>query len=307
MDEVIARVKGHRDTLLSGSESQISEALAALTALGSLPEQVLGETFVGLAVDKISKDATLPEQLKRSSRELLRFWQDSLHRWKAMTTTSSDRERSPSLDVAAVPHLTKQREKVMEKLAEALSTAAVRREFSDRQSDKNSSGSPGSLGSGSASLWASKPLKPSLVLAAEIEGVLHSQLEGRKYVAQARSLLYNIKDASNVEFCRSLLEGDFDIRQLPSLSAEDMASSSRNARRAQVRKEAFEAAAVRPASHTVTDKFVCEKCGSNKTAYTQSAAVESCVRSGGEPVETMVTFVTCLACSNAWTERSGFA
>ena len=126
-------------------------------------------------------------------------------------------------------------------------------------------------------------------------------------MAQARSLLYNIKDASNVEFCRSLLEGDFDIRQLPSLSAEDMASSSRNARRAQVRKEAFEAAAVRPASHTVTDKFVCEKCGSNKTAYTQSAAVESCVRSGGEPVETMVTFVTCLACSNAWTERSGFA
>jgi hypothetical protein len=85
MDEVIARVKGHRDTLLSGSESQISEALAALTALGSLPEQVLGETFVGLAVDKISKDATLPEQLKRSSRELLRFWQDSLHRWKSMT------------------------------------------------------------------------------------------------------------------------------------------------------------------------------------------------------------------------------
>ena len=305
MDEVIGRVKGHRDVLFCEcSESQISEALEALNALGSLPEQVLGETFVGLAVDKICKDSTMPEHLKNSGRELLQFWKDNLQKWRStpsMPSTTTDsmsvRERSPRdmtshMDVAAVPHLTKQREKVVDKLAEALSTAVANM-------------AP-SLALSSPSV-SSKSSKPPLLLAAEIEATLHTQLEGRKYVAQARSLLYNIKDASNVEFRQSLLEGNFDLRQLPTLTAEAMASSSRNATRAQVRKEAFEAAAAKPASHTITDKFVCEKCSSNRTAYTQSAAVESCVRSGGEPVETTVTFVTCLACSYAWTERSGFA
>jgi len=300
MDEVIARVKGHRDTLLSGSESEISEALEALQALGSLPEQVLAETFVGLVVDRISKDSQIPARLKVLSKELVGFWQENLQKWRSTSTTSPAtlngehrerlRERSPEHgDVAAIPHLTKPRARVVEKLAEALSSAASR-----LQGSASSSELP--------ELW-----KPSLLLAAEIEAVLHSQLDGRKCVSQARSLLYNIKDSSNPDFGRSLLEGDLNIHQLACLSAEGMASSSQNARRAQVRKEAFEAAAVKPASHAVTDKFVCEKCGGNRTAFTQNAAVESCVRSGGEPVETMVTFVTCLACSHAWTERSGFA
>eukprot|EP00438_Fugacium_kawagutii_P028568 Skav232557 [mRNA] locus=scaffold3309:59634:60557:- [translate_table: standard] len=307
MDEVIARVNGYRDVLLSGSESQISDALAGLSAIGNLSEKVLLETFVGLAADKISKDPGLPERLKQSSRELLRCWQDGLK-----INTASKRERSPRqvVDVAAVPGLTKQRERVLEKLTEALSSAASRCLHS-ASSASNFPKEPGLRSLEGLSPYPptlpSLSRKPAILLAAEIEHVLHKQLEGRQYVNQARSLLYNIKDASNSEFCRSLLQGDFDVCQLPSISAEDMASSSRNARRAQVRKEALEAAAMRPADHMVTDKFVCEKCGSTNTAYTQSAAVESCVRSGGEPVETLVTFVTCLACSHSWTERSGFA
>ena len=278
MDDVLTKVHKHRDVLLSAEDhSGLSQAIAGLRDMGPLREEVLAETFVGLAVDVLSKDAKVSESVRSSSRELLQMWQDSLHRGPS-TEMPRERSRSPE-HIAAVPGLTKQRVKVVEKLFEALSAAKARETNMGR---------------------------PPLLVAAETEDALFHQLEGRKYASQARSLLYNIKDESN-EFAGRLLDGNLKISQLPSLTAEDMASAKKNARRAQVRQEAFEAAAVRPASHSISDRYVCEKCGGNKTAYTQNAAVESCVRSGGEPVETMVTFVTCLGCSNTWTERSGFA
>lgn len=279
-------MKELRDVLLLASDqSRILKALRGLQELGVLQEQVLAETFVGLAVDVLGKDAKIPETTKTLCSELVSTWQQGLHEGRSSSrpeTSRRERSRSPD-DVAAVPRLTKQRLRVVEKLSEALSTAST------------CSGRPNV-----------SSCRSILMLAAEIESVLFTKLEGRKYVSQARSLLYNIKDESN-EFARRLLDGELRISQLPSLTAEDMASSKKNAERAQLRQEAFEAAAVRPASHSITDRFVCEKCSGSRTAYTQSAAVESCVRSGGEPVETMVTFVTCLHCSHTWTERSGFA
>ncbi|CAJ1436082.1 unnamed protein product [Effrenium voratum] len=279
MDQVIATVKEYRDQLVFNCDAEAAaSALAALHSLGSIPEEVLATTHVGLVVSHLGREKNMPEAVRTSCDALVKSWQGALRRWRREERDSRERSRSPETDVAAVPHLTKQREQVVYKLLGALEAAA-----------KDSLPSP------------------SVVLAAEIEAALHEQLEGRKYLSQARSLLYNLKDESNESLRRSLLTGGLAPARLPWLTAEDMASSDKNAQRAQQRQEAFQAAAVRPAQHCVTDRFTCEKCSGRQTAYTQSAAVESCVRSGGEPVETTVTFVTCLACSHAWTERSGFA
>ena len=191
------------------------------------------------------------------------------------------KEEVDSADVAAVAQLSNQRQLVVRKFQAALESAASRRQLPTKTS--------------------------ALVLAARMEALLHEKLDGRKYTSQARSLLYNLKDGSNDDFSERLLSGQLDLRRLPELSAEDMASSTRNAQRAQLRQEALAATSLQPSGTVSTDKFRCGKCLGTKTTHAQNFAVESCVRSGGEPVETTVAFVTCLTCRHTWTERSGFA
>ena len=207
-----------------------------------------------------------------------------------MPTSTQSRSRSPrgtskeevgAADPVAVAKLSKTRQLVVQKFQSALETAAARRKSPTETS--------------------------TVVLAAQIEAMLHEKLDGRKYTSQARSLLYNLKDGSNEEFSESLLSGQLDLHRLPSISAEEMASSSRTAQRAQSRQEDLAATSLRPSGIVSKDKFRCEKCAGTEAKHVQSFAVESCVRSGGEPVETTVAFVTCLTCHHAWTERSGFA
>lgn len=141
-----------------------------------------------------------------------------------------------------------------------------------------------------------------------IEAALHEQLGGeREYLSQVRSIVFNLRDRSNAAFRRKLLDGLCDPKSLPAMTAEEMASDAKNAERAKVRQEAFAAITENMGEKTESNAFVCEKCAGTKTVYAQSMATESCIRSGGEPVMTAVTFVTCLACSHRWTERSGFA
>ena len=192
-----------------------------------------------------------------------------------------------SAELAAVPSLSNQRQLVVRKLEAALEAA------SKRQNAQNPA--------------ATVAKASALRLAARMEALLHQKLDGRRYLSQARSLLYNLKDDSNFEFSESLLSGQLDLHRLPEISAEEMASSSRNAQRAQLRQEALAETSLRPSGVVSTDRFRCGRCHGTETTYVQNFAVESCVRSGGEPVETTVAFVTCLACHHTWTERSGFA
>mmetsp|Transcript_31259 Transcript_31259/g.72543 ORF Transcript_31259/g.72543 Transcript_31259/m.72543 type:complete len:92 (+) Transcript_31259:277-552(+) len=89
------------------------------------------------------------------------------------------------------------------------------------------------------------------------------------------------------------------------MATEEMASDTRAAERARRRQLVSKAAELKEQSHITEGEFWCERCFGSRCAHTQNLAVESCIRSGGEPVTTSVTFVSCLACGHKWTERSG--
>merc|ERR1712217_933757 len=79
-------------------------------------------------------------------------------------------------------------------------------------------------------------------LAGEIEAALHAAMAKKEtYLGQARSVLYNLKDAKNPTFRFKLVVGFFNPADVPRLSAEDMASDEKNAERAAQRKFAMEA------------------------------------------------------------------
>merc|ERR1712129_276354 len=142
-------------------------------------------------------------------------------------------------------------------------------------------------------------------LAFDIERELHSQLcLGKEYVAQARSIVFNIKDTRNPNFRRKLLCGFFEPWELPQMTGEEMASEAKTAERARWRQKALEAAALKPGNETLTNAHTCEKCCATDCAASMSMATESCVRSGGEPLPTVVTHIRCLSCCHAWTLRS---
>jgi len=136
-----------------------------------------------------------------------------------------------------------------------------------------------------------------VVLAAEIEDALGATFSKKEaYLSQARSVIHNLKDSKNPTFRFKLMVGFFQPKDVPTLTAEDMASDEKNAERAAQRKFAMEEIqsdwAVKHGAGGITGMFTCGKCKGIKTTYFQMQT-----RSSDEP---MTTFVTCLTCNNRW-------
>lgn len=133
-------------------------------------------------------------------------------------------------------------------------------------------------------------------LAAQIEEALHCQLEGRPYTEQARALAHNLQDRKNSRFRYKLFSGFWRMSSLPRLTAEDMASDLKTAKRAKIRKEAAEARDLdwdlKRGNLHVSGSFTCGKCKGTQTQVRQLQT-----RSCDEP---MTTFVTCITCKNRW-------
>jgi len=140
-------------------------------------------------------------------------------------------------------------------------------------------------------------MRDPVLLGAEIEQELCNALPKKDvYMNQARSILYNLKDAKNLTFRFKLMVGFYKPKDVPGLSAEDMASDEKNAQRAKQRQDAMEEIdqgwAMKHGQQRITGMFTCGKCKGTKTTYFQMQT-----RSSDEP---MTTFVTCLTCNNRW-------
>jgi len=140
-------------------------------------------------------------------------------------------------------------------------------------------------------------MRDPVVLAAEIDEALNAELPRKEeYMAQARSILYNLKDKKNPTFRFKVMVGFYKPSEIPKLGAEDMASDEKNAERAKQRKYAMEEIqsdwALKNGQIRLTGMFTCGKCKGVKTTYFQMQT-----RSSDEP---MTTFVSCLTCNNRW-------
>jgi len=194
--------------------------------------------------------------------------------WKAALTASLKARPAPVATKDGI------RPKVADKLHEAL-----------RKAQQTQVGD-GDLGA--------RPSSDLAKLAEQIEEALHDQLRRNgsdaDYMNKSRSIIFNLKDATNTSFGYRVLSGRLLPEALPNLTAEDMASESLQAQRAKMRKEAAEEReldwALRHGQVHTSGTFTCGKCKSTKTTYHQMQT-----RSSDEP---MTTFVTCLNCKNRW-------
>jgi len=264
----------------NGTSSDVLLAtLAKLRDLGRLPPWLLVSTKVGIVVHSVAKDSALPQEVRISARTLVNSWRQN-HRKRPFSVDrvtdriakrvppDASKEVMPSMgqernnlglcsdgvaptefaapiivlscaeNKVALDTLPRQRAKVRQKLSEALSV-----EWDILQ----------------ATGVDARKLRQPTEMALEIEHALHTQLSpqlDRRYMAQARSVIFNLKDAGNHALRRKVLYGTMSPHEFPKLTAEEMANDSRQAERANVRKESLQMVG----RSEPEGEFVCEKC-----------------------------------------------
>lgn len=118
------------------------------------------------------------------------------------------------------------------------------------------------------------------------------RIPGTRYKAKLRSLLFNLKDASNPDARRRALNGDLAAVELVRAGPEELASDARKAENEAIRAAALFEAERGQKNLATTDQFRCGKCRQRKCTYYQMQT-----RSADEP---MTTFVQCVNCGNRW-------
>eukprot|EP00913_Durusdinium_trenchii_P025892 g24298.t1 len=94
-----------------------------LRALGELSTQVLAETKIGLAVNRLSKEAG--DEVRDMAKCLVQDWKQ-LHRKRKGTEVSESPKKAARPEAVATPKKAAARVKVLEKLQDALKEAALR-------------------------------------------------------------------------------------------------------------------------------------------------------------------------------------
>jgi len=317
----VKRLKAILDNRES-SEPDLLEALEALQTMGDLPTKVLSDTLIGKTVNSVAKASPM-EAVRSKAKELVDDWRQMHRKRKAtggeappplrrklsvvssifseadlseappQTDTQSEEpmsqgeQRSLSQsqqevigdagnDVGTVKPMSKKREQVQQKLREALGNA----EEIETKGD----------------IGGEEHMRDPVILGREIEEALHSQLQEKEYLNQARAVIFNLKDKKNHTFRFKLMVGYYPPEKVPKLSAEDMASDEKNAARAKMRQDAMDAIdegwAQKHGATRISGMFTCGRCKGTRTTYFQMQT-----RSSDEP---MTTFVTCLQCNNRW-------
>lgn len=124
----------------------------------------------------------------------------------------------------------------------------------------------------------------------------HFKSVSKEYKAQFRSILFNLKDESNLEFNAKLCHQMIPFEAVPVLTSVEMASSERLEMIGKIKSDAQESARSDwDKEHMMggtTDMWRCGKCGERKCTYYQMQT-----RGADEP---MTNFVTCTVCENRW-------
>lgn len=307
----VKRLQVVLDNSSVSSREEVLCALDELQSLGSLPMEVLKETLVGKSLHSLAK-AAADQEIKSKAKSLELAWRQDFKDFKKRKADDLQLRRSNSnvsegsamvnpaeLGLSLTRSFSQDDEVKDSREAEPSSSLQDKKDEAYR--DKVRQKLVETLGKeeevealdGETKQSMRDPVK----LAEEIEEELNKALPKKEaYMNQARSILFNLKDSKNPTFRFKLMVGFFQPHQLPTLTAEDMASEQKNDERRKQRKYAMEALdqnwALKNGQQPTTGMFTCGKCKGNKTTYFQMQT-----RSSDEP---MTTFVTCLTCSNRW-------
>ncbi|KAB5578695.1 transcription elongation factor S-II [Coniochaeta sp. 2T2.1] len=133
-----------------------------------------------------------------------------------------------------------------------------------------------------------------LAKAVEVEHAAHKHFkgDGNDYRSKMRSLFINLKNKTNRQLGRRVLNGDISPERFVSMTEKELLSDEQRAKDEALEKENLKKAQAPMAEKSISDALKCGKCGQKRVSYSQAQT-----RSADEP---MTTFCECTVCGNRW-------
>lgn len=116
--------------------------------------------------------------------------------------------------------------------------------------------------------------------------------ESADYKKKIRSLFANLKNKSNKDLGRRVLNGDIEADKFASMTDEQLKSDDQRQKEIELEKENMKKAQVPQEEKSISDSLECGRCKQKKVSYTQAQT-----RSADEP---MTTFCECMNCGHRW-------
>jgi len=93
-DDLLREVRWHQAALtqapMARTTASLLETLDALHRLGDLPVSVLQQTMIGKAVQKLTKEPDLADDIRSRAQQLVGVWRSCFRQWKAQLGSQSD-------------------------------------------------------------------------------------------------------------------------------------------------------------------------------------------------------------------------
>ncbi|RDA93500.1 hypothetical protein CP533_4018 [Ophiocordyceps camponoti-saundersi (nom. inval.)] len=116
--------------------------------------------------------------------------------------------------------------------------------------------------------------------------------ENAEYKKKIRSLFANLKNKSNKELGRRVMNGDITPDRFASMTDDDLKSEDQRKKDLELEKENMKKAQVPMAEKSISDSLECGRCKKKRVSYTQAQT-----RAADEP---MTTFCECMNCGHRW-------
>lgn len=112
------------------------------------------------------------------------------------------------------------------------------------------------------------------------------------YRQKMRSLYQNLKNKSNPQLRKYVLNGDIPPKRFVTMTHDELKSEERRKLDEALEKENMNQAMVAQVEKSISKEFQCGKCKKKMVSYSQAQT-----RSADEP---MTTFCECMNCGNRW-------
>lgn len=264
----------------AGDADRVFEVLSALNDQFVPSEQLLRETKIGVAVNKLRSHSD--PRVAALVKKMVGAWREKVQQQKQQAL----RHRQHEQDTAKAPAKrdvpgTGKRDWKSDQVNTQVYADAVRN--SCIQVTYNA-----------LAVQSIKPAADILRAAKDIEQAVFAAEKSTTpaYRNKMRSLYMNLKDPKNPTLREHVVDGKISGERLRDMKPQEMASAELKRQVAEIEKKNLFNAQSAQEQRAVTDRFTCGKCKQKKVSYYQMQT-----RSADEP---LTTFCTCENCGNRW-------
>lgn len=276
----------------AADSERLVEVLTDLDAKFSPTEQLLRETRIGVAVNKLRSHSD--PRVAALVKKMVASWREKVQMQKQKKQRELDASPKPKPGAAANASTKSKTNATGGKI-----DANEKRDWKSDGVDTNIYSDPVrnscvQVTYNALVVQSTHPPSEVLKAAKDVEQAVFAaeRSTSSAYRNKMRSLFVNLKDPKNPTLREHVVTGRISGERLRTLKPQEMANDELKKQVEEIEKQNLFNAQSAQEQRSVTDRFTCGKCKEKKVSYYQMQT-----RSADEP---LTTFCTCENCGNRW-------